>query len=338
MNYDRLKFVDTSIPTYDILDEIDKKGRIRDVIVGGYVKHKVEKPPIFHSEELAPNCKFVSFRVHFIGEQGKEKKLTKGELVLYVPNDLEENDFYEFKGTLSLAGFDYTRVVTMMRFKKKEIKLQDKGNQGYNRRDSNKQEHKSRENKMQYIWEVHPVIVKDLDLSVLPGELHTETMKFIQSPLSYTHVKLNSMLGTLASRKDTDKYYYDFSTPVEAEKLLKRPTKDKEPFEKENNYLIDEDYDIIREALEYPVLTLNIEAFNLDDTLLRYMIWLVDGGIDVYNSIEDLKFNKVNEDYVVNETEGVFNSTRRKVVLVSKQVEGYPYLELKKGDMISWGL
>ncbi|EAO56482.1 MULTISPECIES: hypothetical protein [Bacillus cereus group] len=335
---DRLKIVDTSIPTFDILNEIDKKGRLRDVVVGGYVKHKIEKPPIFHSEELAPNCKFVSFRVHFIGEQGREKKLTKGELVVYVPNDLVENDFYEFRGTLSLAGFDYTRVVTMMRFKKKEVKLQDKGMKGHNRKDSYKQEYPKKENKMQYVWEVHPVSVSDLDLGSLSSNLYHETMQFIQSPLSYTHKKLNSILETQSSRIDTDKYYYDFSTPIDKDELLKRPTKDSTSFEEENNYIIDKDYGIILEALEYPVLLLNLEAFGLDKTMLNYMIWLVDGALDVYDSIEDLQNNKINQDYVVNEQEGVLNGTRRKVVLVSEPSKGYPYLELKKGDMISWGL
>lgn len=143
-----------------------------------------------------------------------------------------------------------------------------------------------------------------LDLGSLSSNLYHETMQFIQSPLSYTHKKLNSILETQSSRIDTDKYYYDFSTPIDKDELLKRPTKDSTSFEEENNYIIDKDYGIILEALEYPVLLLNLEAFGLDKTMLNYMIWLVDGALDVYDSIEDLQNNKINQDYVVNEQEG----------------------------------
>ncbi|PHE64168.1 hypothetical protein COF68_04790 [Bacillus toyonensis] len=325
----RIHFISNEIKTYDILNEIEQKGRLRDITIGGYVKNKISKPPIFNLEELAPNCKFVSFKVHFISENGKERLLTKGEIVAYVPEDLEENDFYEFSGTLSLAGFDYTRVVTMMRFKKKPLKREFGNFEVDNGNTDSQQDYKDRSRGSQsratdYIWEVHPVSIRDLDLNLLSKDLYEETLEFIRSPLSYTHKRLEPILEPKASTKDTDKFYYDFSIPTNRCDLFPHSVKDRTIFEKENNYLIDTNYDIIREGLEYPILVLNISDFGKDTKLLDYAIWLVDDEVVVLNSESELSKH---EDFKGN-----------KIILSNDKIEGYPYLELKKGEMISWGL
>jgi hypothetical protein len=278
---------------FDILNEIDEKGRLRNVLVGGYVVKRLAQPSIFTTEEIEPNGKFVDFKLIYITNSLGKRVLTAGHVVAFVPDNVVEKDFYEFKGTLSLAGYDYTRVVTMMTFSKKEVSETDRT-----------------------IWVVHPVKVSDMELSHLSTDLYNVVMDFVEAPLSYKNEWTKHILQPKAEERDSGKVYYDFKVRTNKVKypLSKKRT---EEFEKAFNYLVDPEYEIVREGLRFPVLTVNLTDFQ-DKMLLKYMEWLMDGNIKVVESLDDV----VDDGHYI--------------VLVDKEIDNVPYIELKKGVWLEW--
>ena len=283
----------------DILNELDDKDRLRNIVVGGYIKRRIPRPPIFSREVLAEDCKFVEFKLIYATNQRGKRILTAGEIVAFVSNEVDEKDFYEFRGTLSLAGMEYSRVVTMMNFKKQNTEANDKG----------------------YVWAVHPVQVSDLELSHLNNELYAEVMKFAEAPISYNNGNLDYILRPVAEQSDTSKIYYDFSDTTKTS--IGRPfsKKDKTEFEEENNYLIDDEYEILREGLRYNRLALNISDFANDKMIVKYAEWIADFDIKVVNKMSEVS----DEDSFA-------------VILTDRKLEGLPYIELKRGVSNLWGI
>ena len=284
---------------FDILNELEENERLRNITLGGYVKRQIARPPIFSSEVLMEDCKFVEFKVIYATNQRGKRLLSAGEIVAFVSNDVEEKDFYEFKGTLSLAGMEYSRVATMMSFKKQESKTSNKG----------------------YVWVVNPVQVTDLELSNLNTNLYNEVMKFAEFPISYNHPNLNYLLKPVAELRDTSKIYYDFSNTTSTSIGRQIPSKNKQEFEEENNYLIDDEYEILKEGLRYKRLALNISDFSNDKMIVKYAEWMADFDIKVVNKLSELS----DEDSYA-------------VILTDRKLEGLPYIELKRGVSNLWGI
>lgn len=281
----------------DILNEIEEKGRLRNVLVGGYAVKRIKKPGIFTNEVVKEGCKFVDFKVIYVSNNRGRRLLSAGNVAAFVPNDLRENDFYELRGTLSLGSTEeqnYTRLVTLMNFK-----VVDNGN------------------KEKRQWEVHPAVVNDIELTKLSNRLYEEVMNFSEAPLSYHCSDLDFILKPVSELSNSDKVRYNFKGKEKVWSLRKVPNKKTKDFEEEYNYLIDRDYEIIREALRYPILAVNLSDFGHDKMLLKYMEWLVNGDIEIVESISSTAKNK-----------GYY------IVLTGEDIDGIPYLELKRGALM----
>lgn len=281
----------------DLLGELEDKDRLRNQILGGYVTRMLEPPPIFSSEHLKSNCMFVEFKLIYGTDRSYKRRLTTGSVVAFVPDNLKLRDFYEFKGNLSSAGLNYSRVLTMMNFAKLGMKGTPKG----------------------YVWEVVPVNVSDLELTNLTKSLKDEVLAFAEAPLSFTSEKTAHLLEPKSEEKDSSKVYFDLTSLREVRIVRNKPTKNKELFEKENNYLIDEEYEVLREGLRYSKLAINLTEFENDLILLKYIQWLVDGNIKVVNNLSEIS----EEDSQV-------------VIVTDKQIDGIPYIELRRGVVNIW--
>ena len=283
---------------FDILNELDDNGRLRGVLVGGFVTRQVAQPPIFTTEELEPNCKFVDVRVIYVSNNRGTRKLSAGNVVAYVPNDLTENDFYEFRGTLSLGALDYTRLVTFMNFGKSPKSTPDKT-----------------------IWSVRPVESKDIEITNLSKGLYAELMSYAEMPLTYSSRLTNQLLTPISELDISSKVVYDFKGYGSESFVRDLPTKDVGEFENKFNYLIDREYEIVREGLRFRVLALNISDFGSDNMLLKYAKWLVDDSILQVSSISEVK-----------------DDDNSYLIVTNKDIDNIPYIEFRKGVVERWVL
>lgn len=280
----------------DLLNELDEKGRLRGAVIGGYITRRVPKPPIFTSEDLDENGIFAEIKLAYIITRGSRARQVTGSLVAFIPSDTELEDFYELKGTVSLGGLGYTRLVTMMNFTKKETK------------------------ESKTIWAVSPVGVSDLELSHLGNSLYKEVLVFAESPLTYKPSNSSHILEPQAEIEDSNKVYYNFHGHGVSDFIRDLPKKSSKDFEDQNRYLIDPEFEIIREGLRFRVLALDLTDFGSDKMLLKYARWLVDDDIEVVSDLSDVK------------DEGCF------IILTSNEDNQIPFIRLKKGVLDKWGL
>lgn len=276
----------------DLLDELSTAKRFRNITIGGYVTRFIPKPPVFTTETLAKGC-FAEFKILYVLLRGR-RTLSTGRVAVYLPEGTLIRDFYELKGNLTLAKLDYTRLVTMMSFTKLE--------------EPNKKE----------TWRVSPVKVDDLEITKLSPSLQNDLMDFVKQPLAYKHDGLKHVLEPVAEVVDTSKIEFDFKGLGVADYYWNYDYPNTEEFEQANNYLIDPEYDIIKEALKYRHLSLNIDDFGFDKKLLGYISWLTEDNILYINSIEEIKRDK------------------HCIVLTSKDNTDLPYLRLKRGVLTRW--
>src|SRR5690606_23352607 len=109
------------------------------------------------------------------------------------------------------------------------------------------------------------------------------------SPLSYKNAYTEYLLKPKSELKDSSKVYFDFKRADKSKDVREKSTKPTKQFEDEYGYLIDKEFEIIREALRLPVLAVNLNDFGSDRMLLEYMRWLVDGDIVVVESKEEIE-------------------------------------------------
>lgn len=270
----------------DILNELDARGRRSNATVGGYITRMLSKPPIFTTEELSPDGIFVEVKLIYARFRDSSVGLTMGKVVAFVPDDIAIQDFHEFNGNLTLQGLDYSRLVTLMSFKKSS--------------DGDK-------------WIVKPVKTRDIDMKRLPPYIQDEVFEYSDNPIGYESDKVKHLLPCVSETGDSRKVIYIPHNKSGNMPNYPIPAKSKREFEEISNFEIDLEYEIVREALGYRVIVVNLTSFVLKDKLLEYICWLVDDNIEVVEDVSE-----------------VLDEDKRYLLLSNHRIEGYPYIEFRQ--------